>query len=299
MKSSIAALFILVLLSSCVRAQEMKNTITVDGITRTFVIYQPSGINPAQKLPLIISLHGRLGAGEGEMRFADFRPIADRDKFLVVCPDGIDRSWNDGRNTPAHKKGINDVKFIDELITYMIKNYHADPERVYVTGMSNGGFMTSRLACQLYNRIAAVAIVAASMDEGMDYSPQHPMPVMYIQGTADPLVPYSGGEMKGAGGEIYSHEDMLRTWARTDGCRSTPLYEHLKPEVDDGTSITRETFTNPASGAEVIGYTVMGGGHTWPGGTQYLPRFVIGRLSHNLNACEVIWDFFKGYRLVD
>lgn len=299
MRNNIATLLVLVLFVSFTRAQEVKDKISVDGISRTFVVYQPPGVNPGQKLPLIISMHGRLGTGEGQMRFADFRPLADRDKFLVVCPNGIDRSWNDGRNTPAHKKGVNDVKFIDELITYTINRYHADPKRVYVTGMSNGGFMASRLACQLYNRIAAVAVVAASMDKDMDYTPQHPIPAMYIQGTADPLVPFSGGAMKGAGGEIYSHEDILRTWARTDGCRQAPVYERLKPEVDDGTSIVRETYTNAATGAKVTGYTVVGGGHTWPGGTQYLPRFVVGRVSHNMNACEVIWDFFKGYQLVD
>ncbi|MBS1527753.1 MAG: prolyl oligopeptidase family serine peptidase, partial [Bacteroidetes bacterium] len=180
-------------------AQQKKERITVDGIEREFVTYLPVAMNAGDKLPVIILLHGRLGTASGQMRFADFRPIADREKIIIVCPQGIDRSWNDGRDTPAHKKGINDVKFIDELISYIIKTYNADERRVYATGMSNGGFMTSRLACELSNRIAAIAVVAASMDKDMvSYKPIKAMPVMYIQGTDDPLVPFAGGEMKGS-----------------------------------------------------------------------------------------------------
>jgi polyhydroxybutyrate depolymerase len=148
------------------------------------------------KLPVIISLHGRLGTAAGQMHFADFRPVADREKVIIVCPQGIGRSWNDGRGTPAHDQGINDVKFIDQLITYLVLTCNADSARVYITGMSNGGFMSSRLACELRGRIAAIAVVGASMDLQGDYQPLGPLPVMYIQGTKDPLVPYQGGAMK-------------------------------------------------------------------------------------------------------
>lgn len=273
-------------------AQEKKETITVDNLKREFVTYLPPGFSETAKLPVIISLHGRLGTAEGEMKFADFRPIANREKIIIVCPQGIDRSWNDGRGTPAHNKGVNDVRFIDDLIKYITKTYHADGARVYVTGMSNGGFMTSRLACELNYRIAAIAVVGASMDKDAGYKPSD-MPVMYIQGTADPLVPFEGGTMKkGSGGEIYGHEEVLKAWATTDSCNTKPTITPLPLLQKDGTSVIREEYSNKY-GAEVVGYTIVGGGHTWPDGTQYLPKMIVGPVSHNLDACGVIWDFFK------
>jgi len=279
--------------------QQKNEHILVDGISRQFVTYIPSIISSA-KLPIIISLHGRLGTGRGQMGFADFRALAQKDKFIIVCPSGINRSWNDGRPTPAQEKGINDVKFIDHLITYIINTYNGDSTRVYLTGMSNGGFMSSRLACELNYRIAAIAVVGASMAEYVSYHPTKAMPVMYIQGTKDPLVPFEGGEIKSsAGGAVYGHEAILKLWAAIDRCSSTPVTTNIPDNANDGTSIVREEYSNPKTGVKVIGYTITNGGHTWPDGSQYLPKFLVGTVSHNMNACEVIWNFFKGYKLVD
>lgn len=296
MKYRIFLISLIFAIKASAQSQQKREHITVDGITREFMIYTPAVSSP-DKLPVLISLHGRFGTGDGMMKFADFRPIADKEKFIIVCPDGIDKSWNDGRETPAHKKRINDVKFIDQLITYILNTYHANEQRIYVTGMSNGGFMTSRLACELSNRIAAIAVVGASMDKGMDYRPVKPLPVMYIQGTKDPLVPYNGGSMKGAGGEIYSHADILKLWAQTAGCQDNLDLTNLPDSVNDGTSIKKERYSNSTAGIKVVGYTVVDGGHTWPGGTQYLPKFIVGTVSHNLNACEIIWAFFKSCKL--
>src|SRR5215469_11471016 len=113
MRNLLLTLLIFTCLSTL--AQEKKETIAVDNTKRDFFTYLPTGFSDTCKLPVIISLHGRLGTAEGQLKFADFRPIADREKIIIVCPQGIDRSWNDGRGTPAHDKGINDVKFIDEL----------------------------------------------------------------------------------------------------------------------------------------------------------------------------------------
>ena len=284
-----------------VKAQQQKTEqITVDSISRRFVIYIPSISNTDSQLPLVISLHGRLGTGKGMMSFADFRALAMKEKFIIVCPDGINKSWNDGRPTPSQKKGINDIKFVDQLIDYFINTYHVDPKRVYVTGMSNGGFLASRLACELNKRIAAIAVVGASMDKGLNYKPTKALPVMYIQGTKDPLVPYEGGEVKGAaGGDVYGHRDILKLWAEADQCDGKPTITNLPDGVSDGTGVVKEEFLNSTTGIKVLGYTITNGGHTWPGGTQYLPKFLIGTVSHNLKACDIIWDFFKEYKLAD
>ncbi len=296
MKTFLLFLFTAVYLQSS--AQQKNESIVVDGLKREFVTYIPQGIKFSTRSPMIISLHGRLGTASGQMRFADFRPIADKEQFIIVCPQGIDRSWNDGRGTPAFKKGINDIKFIDELITYILKTYNGDSTRVYVTGMSNGGFMSSRLACELNKRIAAIAVVGASMDKDETYQPAKPMPVMYIQGTEDPLVPFAGGNMKkGAGGSIYGHEEVLKKWASIDDCEKNPAITTLPVIVNDGMGVIEEVYSNPSNSLKVIGYTIVNGGHTWPGGSQYMPRFVIGSVTKNLNACDVIWEFFKGNRL--
>ena len=291
-------LFLFTAICMQVSAQQKNENIIVDGLKREFVTYIPQGVKFSDKSPIVISLHGRLGTASGQMRFADFRPIADKEQFIIVCPQGINRSWNDGRGTPANAKGINDVKFIDELITYILKTYNGDSTRVYVTGMSNGGFMSSRLACELNKRIAAIAVVGASMNKDETYQPAKPMPVMYIQGTEDPLVPFAGGEMKkGAGGSIYGHEEVLKQWASVDGCDNNPKVTTLPVKVNDGMSVTREVYSNPSNNLKVIGYTIVNGGHTWPGGSQYMPKFVIGPVTKNLNACDVIWGFFKENRL--
>ncbi len=290
--------FCIILSSSLtVNAQTQKEEhLDVDGLNRKFTTYIPVINSSAYKPPLVICLHGGFGTGEGMMKWSDFRPMANRDKFIIVCPDGINRSWNDGRETKANKKGIDDVKFIDHIITYIITTYNADAGRVYITGMSNGGFMASRLACELHRRIAAIAVVAASLNKNMDYEPTQPLPVMYIQGTADPLVPFAGGDMKkGAKGPIYGHEEVLQKWAAIDTCNNKPVITNLPDVAHDGTTVIKEEYSNP-NGLKVIGYTIVNGGHAWPDSPGRLPVFIVGRPINSLDACQVIWDFFKGYR---
>lgn len=266
----------------------IEQQIQINKIWRDFTTYMPA--NATDGMPLVISLHGGFASPAGQFRLANFRPIADREKFIVVCP-ASKRGWQDGRKV----KDIDDVKFISELISYLIETYHADPDRVYVTGISKGGFMAARLACELSQRIAAVAIVAATLDSDEGYSPRYPMPILYIHGTKDPIVPYKGGSLFGRA--IYSHPDIIKKWVAIDHCDPKPLSTNMPDKANDGTTIVKEQYTNTLTGIQVIGYTVNNGGHTWPGGWQYLPRFLIGKTTKNLDACQVIWDFFKPYHL--
>jgi polyhydroxybutyrate depolymerase len=276
---------------SLFNGDQKREDITVDGTKREFVRYiPPTAEGKTIKMPLIISLHGGLATPKGQFHLADFRPIADKDKFIVVCP-ASKHIWHDGRDN----KGIDDVKFIDQLITYMINTYHADPERVYVTGISNGGFMTSRLACQLSNRIAAIAVVAGTMNEGEGYAPVKPMPVIYMHGTKDPVFSNKGGKVFGR--LTYSQDQVMKIWAGLGKCSPKPVVTNFADTAHDGTSIIKEEYGNPITGIKVIGYTITNGGHTWPGGWQYLPRFIVGKTTKNLDACQVIWDFFRQYKL--
>ena len=176
-----------------IKPSEQKTlNLTVDGIERNFLLYLPKGYDNAGSLSLIYVLHGGTGTPEGMLRLADFRPIADREKIALVYPAGIQKNWNDGRPTTPNKLGIDDVNFFNKTTDFLIENYSIDPSKVYATGISNGGFMTSRLGCQLSSKIAAIAVVAASMEANTiapDCSPGLAVPALYIHGTLDPLVP--------------------------------------------------------------------------------------------------------------
>ncbi|MDB4926137.1 PHB depolymerase family esterase [Mucilaginibacter sp.] len=269
--------------------QLIKGDMIIDGNKRSFLTYVPFTDEP-DKMPLVISLHGGFASPKSMFHLANFRPVAEREKFIVVCP-ASKNIWHDG----ADIHSIDDVKFIDHLITYIIKTYHADPERVYITGISNGGFMTTRLACQLHQRIAAIAVVAATLDMGQGYDLTSPMPALYMHGTKDPVVSYKGGKLFGRG--AYSHEEIIEKWVALNDCDKVPLVTNIPDTAHDGTSILKEEYHNPKNGLKVISYTINNGGHTWPGGWQYFPEFIIGKTTRNLNACEEIWNFFKPYKL--
>jgi polyhydroxybutyrate depolymerase len=289
MKIISAWLLMLIGLPALAQPQQKREEIVVDGMKRAFVSYVPVA-DKAEKMPVIISLHGGFASPNGQFHLADFRPIADKEKVIVVCP-ASKHVWHDG----ADNHGIDDVKFIDQLITYIIKTYHGDASRIYITGISNGGFMTSRLACQLHKRIAAIAVVAATLDEGEGYDLVSPLPAMYIHGTKDPIVSIGGGKMFGR--RIFSHQAIIDKWVTLDGCNPKPFITEMPDKANDGTSIIKEEYTNPQNGLKVISYKVNNGGHTWPGGWQFAPKFIIGKTTKNLDACRVIWDFFKEYKL--
>ena len=272
-------------------------TLRVDGRERSYAYHVPASYDGTRAVPLVLALHGRLGQGSGEERLSHFDKISNGHGFLVVYPDGLDRSWADGRGgTPSDRKSVDDVKFISELIDKMEQEYKVDPSRVYVAGMSNGGFMSSKLACQLPDRIAAVAIVAASLSESAaaNCHPSVPVSVMVLQGTNDPLVPLAGGALgrNGSGGMVLSHDATVEKFAKLDRCASPPKKEHISDQAGDGTTIDAELYSGCAGGTEVRSYVVNDGGHAWPGGMQYLPASIIGKTSKNMDASEVIWDFF-------
>jgi polyhydroxybutyrate depolymerase len=184
----------------------------------------------------------------------------------------------------------------------MVANYSNDESMVSAPGISNGGFMTSRLGCQLSNRIAAIAVVAATMDAEIiapGCNPENPVPAIYIHGTADPLVPFTGGEMTAngtAGGTILSHFQVIDKWVSLNKCNTTPLITDLFDLVNDGTTVRQRTYAAGTSGSEVVSYVVLNGGHTWPQGYQYLSELIIGKTNQDMNAGEVIRQFFKRYK---
>ena len=275
--------------------------LTVDGNPRSFIVYLPTGYNNAGKMPLIFAIHGGSGTPEGMINIANFKTIADRDKLVLVYPAGIQKNWNDGRPTTPNQLGINDVSFFNQLCDYMINNYSVDGTKIYATGISNGGFMSSRLGCELSNRIAAIAVDAATIEAttiAPNCNPGRPVPAIYIHGTSDPLVPFTGGQMTAggtAGGTVLSHFQAIDKWVTINGCNSTPTITDLPDISNDGTTIKQRVYAGGTKSSEVVSYVVLNGGHTWPQGFQYLNEAIIGKTSQDMNACEVIWIFFKRF----
>ena len=276
--------------------------LTVDGNARSFNVYLPIGYNNAGRMPLIFAIHGGSGTPEGMINIANFKIIADRDKVVLGYPAGIQNNWNDGRPTTPNQLGINDVSFFNQLCDYMINNYSVEGTKIYATGISNGGFMSSRLGCELSNRIAAIAVDAATIEAPTIASacnPGRPVPAIYIHGTADPLVPFTGGVMTAggtAGGTILSHFQAIDKWVSINACNSTPTVTDLPDIANDGTTIKQRVYSGGTGGSEVVSYVVLNGGHTWPQGYQYLNEVIIGKTSQDMNACEVIWTFFKRFK---
>jgi len=298
MKKLLPVCLVLWMLCQYTRAADAPSKLLHESITsgeyiRTYGLYRPTGWDKLKKMPLVLMLHGAGGDAEKMEQLTGFVAIAEREKFMLVYPEGLNYQWNDGR---GRNELISDVGFIHKLIDFMISEYNIDSNKVYVGGMSNGGFMTMRLACELPEKIAAVAAVASTVDSAVDADCQRtkPMPVMLISGDKDKLVPLNGGIVARLPHSVLlSQRSLGRKWAERDGCNPTPVVTDLPELKQDGTSVTETHYTGGKNNTEVITYLIGNGGHTWPGGYQYLPTMLVGKTTRDLNASEVIWEFFE------
>lgn len=299
------ALFSGVALCGCRRAKpeagDLEGSITSGGIERTFLYRVPATLDAASKpWPLVIALHGRGGTGAGQEALSHLSDVADREGFIVVYPDGVEKSWADGRpGSPAQEQGVDDVAFVSSLIDHFVAEEGADPGRVFVAGMSNGGMMSYRLGCDLSGKVAAIGPVAGLMYTGLAdvCAPGRPVPVLVFAGTADPIMPYAGGAVgSDTGGDVLSAEETRARWAALDGCTDDAV-KSSEPDLDpeDGTTVTREAHTACEGSSEVLLFTVEDGGHTWPGGDQYLNEKIIGKTTRDIDASEALWAFFQSH----
>jgi polyhydroxybutyrate depolymerase len=278
-------------------AESRNLTLSSGGNVRNFTVHLPAGYNNASNLPLAFVLHGGQGSAANMLTLTDFRNLANQDKWLLIYPDGYQSSWNDGRPTAANQANINDVQFFSDMIDYAVINFKANAKKIYATGISNGGFMSARLGCELSNKITAIATVAASLPQALNCTPNNPVPTICIQGTLDALVPFLGGTVSpGAGGIALSHSQAVDVWKTNNNCGAAAVSTNvINNDPNDGTSITERKYVNANNGVEVVSYIVTGGGHTWPQGSQYLPESIIGKTSQDMNANQTIWSFFKKY----
>jgi polyhydroxybutyrate depolymerase len=277
--------------------EHLEGRLEHDGRTRTFISWSPEGPGP---FPLVLALHGRLGTGAEMLKLSGLTAIAQQERFMVVYPDGVGRSWADGRNTtPASKQGVDDVAFLSALIDEFVLKRGADPSRVYVLGMSNGGFMSLTLGCKAAEKVTAVGSVTGflGLELSKSCSPARAVPVAIIAGDADPIVPFAGGELQGGRGTIIGAVDTFSLWRRLNGCQSEPTLTTLTDEdPNDGTRVARREVSDCRDGSRVRLDVVKGGGHTWPRGDRYLPEGIIGKTSRDLDASADLWRFFALHR---
>ena len=269
--------------------QTINASITHDGIQRDYILYIPELYDGNTAVPLVLNFHGYGSNAAQQMFYGDFRDIADTEGFLLVHPEGTtfigDQFWNVG--FPGLSSNIDDVGFTEALIDELATLYAIDLDRVYATGMSNGGFMSFLLACQLSEKIAAVASVTGSMTQDTfdDCNAQLPTPVLQIHGTEDDVVSYNENNLS------LPIPDVISYWVDHNNCETTPTTTTL-PDVDvsDGSTIEYSVYEDGDNGITTEHMKVIGGGHTWPGSVLNTAG-----TNQDIDASMEIWLFFSRY----
>jgi polyhydroxybutyrate depolymerase len=307
--ASLGALVIAVTLVTCrVRALRglTEHALLHQGRERTFFVHLPPGHSKDRPVPMVIALHGGGGSAWLVNKSTNYSLTreADAHGWVLLVPQGVAKGWNDGRpildRGGRERAGVDDVGFIAALIDHAKVQWGIDSERVFVTGISNGGAMSFRLALSLSARIRAAAPVTMSLPAAQRaIVPGRVVSLLMVNGTEDPLVPFAGGQIRVLGkdrGEVLSTDDTLELWAKHAGCSGRAPDVHLGDlDPEDGTRVTLEERRGCEHGTRVALYRVEGGGHTWPGGTQYLPARLVGRVSRDFDASKAIFDFFASH----
>ena len=280
------------------------DTIDVNGVMRSYTVQLPA----KRLVPLVVVLHGKTQRGADMVARTAWPQVAKREGFAVVFPDGLNHAWADARTKagPALRgppEGTDDVAFIAELVEKLVTAGAADPSRVYVTGISNGGAMTMTLACARADLFAAAASVIMNLtDEGaVTCHPSRPLPMLLMNGTADALVPYEGGRGSSyfAADGFWSTEETLAFWRKLNGCETDDASVTDLPDrsVADQSTVTRISSRCP-SGHDVVLYRVNHGGHRMPGFSPdaRFPRVatkMLGPQNGDIDGAETIWSFFS------
>ena len=265
-------------------------TIVSSGERREYLLYVPATYDAARPAPLVITLHGAALWPEAQVKISGWNRLAEKEGFLVVYPAGAGvgpREWASEQGAALTA----DVRFIRELIDKLEAAYTIDRTRIYVNGFSNGGGLSFALSCTLADRIAAVGVVAAAQTLPWSWcADPRPVPLIAFHGTADRFVPYGGGPSVASSFPFPSVRTWIAKWARRNRCEATPVESRVAPHV------SRIAYTSCADHADVVLFTVLGGGHSWPGGKS-LPERLAGPTSHEIDATRRMWEFFREHRL--
>lgn len=264
-------------------AQLMNGSFMHNGVQRSYILYIPANYSASTLAPIVLNFHGYGGTAAQQMLMSNFQPIADTAGFIIASLQGTLFNslahWNVGSWTAGST--ADDIGFVSDLLDTISSNYNVDTKRIYATGFSNGGFFSHRLACELGDRIAAIASVSGTMSPEIisACNPSHSIPVLQIHGTSDGTVPYTGNSFIG----MKAVDTILQYWIHYNHCNTTPSVTAL-PDINtsDGSTVEHIVYANGDNGVTVEHFKVSGGDHTWPG--------VSGNM--DINASLEIWKFF-------
>ncbi|MES2515866.1 MAG: T9SS type A sorting domain-containing protein [Bacteroidota bacterium] len=291
MTKHLLTLIVLIFSQFLVKAQTtVVDSIFVGGQYRSYRLYVPAIYTGATARPLVLNLHGYTSNAQQQQLYSNFEPIADTANFLMVYPNGTyssgQRFWNAGISAAL----VNDIAFLSALIDSLDLTYNINLNRVYSCGMSNGGYMSHTLACELSNRITAIASVTGAIfttQYGPNCHPMRPVPVMQIHGTNDPTVPYNGSSSS------MPIDSVVKYWVTKNNCNPVATFSNVpNTNTGDGCTVEHYKYGGGISGSSVELYKVINGAHTWPGSP-----FVIGVTNLDMNASKEIWRFFNKYNL--
>ena len=285
------------------------------GREREYRIHVPKSYSDNKPIPLLDFMHG--GGGDSiTASVMGVTSLAEEQEFIVVYPNAINRHWNDGRKSPLfleHDQQIDDADFVISVVEQVKQKYSIDRTRVFCAGVSNGGFMTQRLAIEKPEVFAAAGIFIASMGEPLKgkFDPKLPVSLVLINGTKDPLVPYDGGPVKvelfpklnrfrkrlpANRGTCIATEEVAAMWVKRNGISEAPTVKRLPDtDSDDGSHVEHSLWTGGQQGTAVALYKVIGGGHTVPGGQSYARESMIGKVNRDMDGLEAMWQFFNDH----
>lgn len=282
--------------SACAKLEAVE----IDGELREYIIDRPSGPGPH---PLVFVFHGGGGNARQTRRTTGYAKMADEAGALVVFPQSVGKNWNDGRDAPElqeHIDDVNDLGFVDALIDDLVANEGADPRRIYATGISNGGFMSLRLACERSDRFAAVAPVAASLPEPLAATCRPATSLLLIHGDDDEYVPYEGGPVAPKygvdRGRALGVPETIELFRSNLGCETAPVVgDEVDAVSDDGTAYVRSRYEGCSTGHDLELVRILGGGHSWPGAGELLD-FEVGETTQEFDGADFTWRFFESHR---
>ena len=275
------------------------DSMSYGGLQRKYIYYIPSGIENTAKVPVVFFLHGMGASAQIGVNVLgpQYHVRAERDKAIVVYPDATSKHWNDklGGSYPL-TDNIDDVGYLSSLIDLFIKDFNADPKRVYFSGSSNGGMMTYRLSCDIPEKIRAIApfVSTISTTVAKEFANAKPIPIIITSGTADSVIKWAGGPIKVTRTpEILSGDDNVAYWVARNGAKKKAKVSRL-PDIEPGDNSTVE-IQHYKGKNDVILYKIIGGAHTHP--TLRAPgKALVKGLNMDYNSFERVWDFMMSYK---
>jgi polyhydroxybutyrate depolymerase len=287
----------------------LPGSLVYEDVNRSYQVFVPTVYDDDTPLPVVVALHGRDQGASNMAETTDLTALGEEMGFFVVFPNAINGQWNYVRNVPFYDQEgslvVDDTGFLLAVLEDMGTLFEIDRTRVYALGLSNGGFMTHRLACEAPDTFAAFASIAATAFGGLDTLCEETanVPMMIVHGTEDPIVPWEGAVVENPDGEgslpvSLSASETALFWAEHNGCSTEFSSQDLPSNgLSPKTRVRLITADDCDEGGAFQFFVVLGGGHTWPGIRWEGSEATVGRTNLDISASRAAWSFFQEFAL--